>query len=53
MNVNIPFESNSSLHLSDAECVDFARRRRRLLFIVLGLSALSWLVIGALIASFA
>ena len=53
MNLHISMQSSSSLRLNDAECAAFARQRRRALFMIIGLSAVSWLVIGALIASFA
>ena len=44
---------DSSLRLNDAECAVFAKRRRHKLFILLGLIALSWLVVGTLIAALA
>ena len=53
MNLNIVAPIGSSLRLNDAECAAAARRRRRKLFTVLGLAALSWLVIGALVVSLA
>ena len=53
MNVHIvaPIEVPYSFKLSEPDCVAAARRRRRNLLIILGLSGLSWLLIGALIVA--
>jgi hypothetical protein len=53
LHIAVPSESSSNLRLNDAECAAFARRRRWKMLLVLGLSALSWLLIGTLIVSVA
>lgn len=51
LHIAIPIESSSNFRLNEAECVANARRRRQKLLLLLGLSALSWLLIGTLIVS--
>jgi hypothetical protein len=53
MNMHIVAPIQSSARFHDPDCATAARRRRRNLLIILGLSALSWLLIGALIAALA
>jgi hypothetical protein len=49
MNLHIVAPRGPSLRFADPDCVAAARRRRRNLVLILGLSALSWLLIGATI----
>lgn len=51
LHIAIPIESSSNFRLNAAESVANARRRRQKLLLLLGLSALSWLLIGTLIVS--
>jgi hypothetical protein len=46
-------DARSTFKLSEMDCAAAARRRRRNLLIILGLSALSWLMVGALVAAVA
>jgi len=53
MNTHIVAPAQSGTRFLDPDCAAAARRRRRNLLIILGLSALSWVLIGALIAALA
>ncbi len=54
MNLNVvASQSGSSVQFHDLDSAVAARRRRRKLFILLGLTTLSWLLIGVVILSLA
>lgn len=53
MNLHIVAPAQSGAGFLDPDCAAAARRRRRNLLMILGLSALSWVLIGVLIAALA